>query len=126
MQDEHGLDDTYRTFEDLSYFLMKMLISMACCSACGMWIFNSNNQMALLQDLLVMLRPSLERLGNYEAAAAAVAAIQASEERSAAAPPGGLGTVDEEESDDENGLDNSGSDDENEGMLNPLSRPLRS
>lgn len=66
-----------------------------------------------------MLRPSLERLSSYEEAARAVAMIEANEARSASAPPGSLGAIEEEESDDENGQDNSGSDDNDEGMLRP-------
>lgn len=66
-----------------------------------------------------MLRPSLERLSSYEEAARAVAMIEANEARSASAPPGSLGAIEEEESDDENGQDNSGSDDNDEGMLCP-------
>ena len=71
----------------------------------------------ILQDLLAQLRPSLERLTEYEQAAEAVAAIEATEARSAASGPAGLGAIEEEDSDSDNSQDNSGSDSDAEGNL---------
>lgn len=71
----------------------------------------------LLQDLLAHLRPSLERLTEYEQAAQAVAAIETSEARSAALGSAGLGAIEEEDSDSDNSQDNSGSDIDAEGEL---------
>lgn len=71
----------------------------------------------VLQDLLAHLRPSLQRLSEYEQAAQAVAAIEASEARSAASLSAGLGAIEEEESDSDNSQDNSGSDSDAEGEL---------
>ena len=70
-----------------------------------------------MQDLLAHLRPSLERLTEYEQAAQAVAAIEASEARSAASGSAGLGAIEEEDSDSDNSGDNSGSDSDAEGEL---------
>lgn len=71
-----------------------------------------------LQDLLVHLRPSLERLTLFEEAAQAVAAIEATEARSAAAGPAGLGAIEEEDSESDSNGENSGSDSDAGGNLN--------
>ena len=63
------------------------------------------------------LRPSLERLTEYEQAAQAVATIEASEARSTASLPAGLGAIEEEDSDSDNSHDDSGSDSDAEGEL---------
>ena len=80
-------------------------------------ISRSNYVDLVLQDLLAHLRPSLQRLSEYEQAAQAVAAIEASEARSAASLSAGLGAIEEEESDSDDSQDNSGSDSDAEGEL---------
>ena len=63
-----------------------------------------------LQDLLARLRPTLERLTEYEQAAQAVAAIEASETRTVAAGPAALGAIEEEDSDTDESQNGSDSD----------------